>query len=294
MQSLFKRPIQYFFAVVGIVLVFLSMYTIQDFTKFQVTPVSPIRLAPLIVGMGFVLLSLAWYASPHITVPLSWTTLVKIKATSNGFMIQMSHAVIEVCFGHVEDFHQDIPGCLVALPANDLFDDQCINDRRSALGAFVNSQFPNQVHEICRITREKVSALRTHKRFQLGTTLYFDHPLSKQIKMAFLAVTTVIEGEGIRCEASDIYTSIKGLHRLMNSERLDSIVMPIIGSGHGGLRPPISFLCMLIAFAECLREPSGPHIQRVRIVVFQKTNVDRPTISRWEVRHLLAFVKRYC
>jgi hypothetical protein len=43
MQSLLKHPIQYIFAAAGITFVFLSMYAVEDITKLQVTPLSPIR-----------------------------------------------------------------------------------------------------------------------------------------------------------------------------------------------------------------------------------------------------------
>lgn len=111
--------------------------------------------------------------------------------------------------------------------------------------------------------------------------------------MAFLATTTVKENEGIQCEASDIFRAIKGLHNLMNTERLDTVIIPVIGSGHGGLRPALSLFCMLVAFAECLVKPSGRHIKHVRIVIFQKDKNSKPSIPFWQVRRLLAFAQRY-
>ncbi len=302
LESLLNRPIQYIFAAAGIILVFLSMFAIEDITKLQVTFVSPIRIAPLAAGATFIMLSLVWYVAPYLSLPLSWTALAKIKRTPHGFKTSFNHAPIEVSFGRIEELYQDLPGCLIALPANNLFDDRCIYDSRSALGGFVNSLFPNQVPEVCRAARKAANALpleqasssSAQREYAIGTSLYFDQPLKKPLKMAFLAVTTVVKGEGIRCEAADIFTAVKGLYRLMNTERLDSVVIPVVGSGHGALRHPVCLMCMLIAFAEYLRGPSGSHIRYIRIVVFQKGNGDKPAIPRWQVRRLLAFVQGHC
>ncbi len=295
--SLLKQKIQYVFGIAGILFILLSMFSVKDITKLDVTFVTPIRLAPLFTGIVFVVLSILWHRGPHLTVPLSLTALTKVKSTSHGFQINIGHANIEVCFGQIQELYYKESTALVALPANDLFDDKCIHDARSALGAFVNHIFPNQVHEICGMVQDKLQGVATQSglpRYNIGTTIYFDRPLAKDIRMAFLSVTTVTENEGIRCEAPSIFMAIKGLHRLINSQRLDTVVLPVIGSGHGGLRPPVSLICMLIAFAECLKEPSGHHIKSVRIVVYQKDKHTKPVISYWQARRLLAFVQRYC
>lgn len=298
MKELLKEKLPHIFGIAGIIFIFLSMFSVKDLSKLEVSFISPIKIAPLLVGIVFIILSIIWHLAPYLTVPLSWTALNKIRKTSKGFQTTIARATIEIYFGQIQDFDTTGSTALVALPANDLFDDECIEDPRSALGAFVNTIFPNQVHQICSLAKERLpSSHSSHNgihRYDIGSTIYFERPLLKDIRLAFLAVTTVRENEGIKCEAPDIFRAIKGLHRLMNSQRLDTVVLPVIGSGHGGLRPPVSLICMLIAFAECLKEPSGHHITSIRIVVYQKDKHTKPTISYWQARRLLAFVQRYC
>jgi hypothetical protein len=302
-RTFLRYPLKWFFGTAGILFILLSMFSVQDITKLQVTFVSPVRFAPLITGVVFILLSLIWHVAPYLSIPLSWTALVNVKATPVGFQTTIAHASVEICFGKIQTLCDMRQKDLVVLPANDLFDDDCIHDTRSALGSFVNHMFPNQVHEICAQTSEKLKNIPktetggTHRRFfkyEIGTTVFFDQPLRKNLKMAFVASTSVIDGEGIRCDAPSIFNAIKGVHKLMNQYRIDAVVLPVIGSGHGGLRPPISLICMLIAFGETLRQPSGRHIKRVRIVVYQKDERTKPVISRWEVRRFMAFAQRYC
>ena len=302
LKLLLKHKIQYIFGIAGVVFILLSMFSVEDITKLQLTFVTPIKLVPLFTGIFFIILSFIGNFSHQLTVPLSWTALSKVKNTKDGYETILDHARVEVCFGQIQDFIKVSTQDLVVLPANDLFDDKCIHDTRSSLGAFMNHFFPNKIHEICVLVRQKLTKIipldqdnqsgQRHK-YEIGTTAYLDNPLSQDMRVAFLATTTVKENEGIQCEASDIFKAIKGLHLLMNSERLDTVIIPVIGSGHGGLKPVLSFFCMLVGFAECLAKTSGHHIKHVRIVIFQKDKNSKPAIPFWQVRRLLAFVQRY-
>lgn len=302
LKLLLNHKIQYVFGIAGVVFILLSMFNVQDITKLQLTFVTPIKLAPLFTGIVFIILSFIGNISHQLTVPLSWTALSKVKNTDDGYVTTLDHAKIEICFGHIQNFFQISTQDLVVLPANDLFDDKCIHDTRSALGAFMNHFFPNQIHEIYVLVREELQKKLLPKqgeqsgqkhRYEIGTTAYLNNPLSKDLRVAFLATTTVKENDGIQCEASDIFKAIKGLHHLMNTERLDTVIIPVIGSGHGGLKPALSFFCMLVSFAECLARSSGHHIKHVHIVVYQKDKNSKPAIPFWQVRRLLAFVQRY-
>lgn len=302
MWSYLKLGVKAVFALAGVLCVLLSMFTVQDIAKLQITYSPPVKVEPLAAGIVFILLAIAWAVAPSLSVPLTWTAMFHVKRCGEGFAASFAHAVVQVRFGLIQDFAGPGSGDLVALPANDCFDDQCIHDTRSALGAFVNHMFPSKVHEVCGLAQKQIRATLqkdAHKdgrqaRYDKGSTLYFDHPLGTNIRMAFVATTTVMEREGIRCQGEDVFAAVKGLHRLMNEHRLENVVLPLLGSGHGGLRAQVSLLCMLTAFAERLSEPSGRHIKLVRIVVFQHDNASRPDITRWQSRGLLAFAKKYC
>jgi hypothetical protein len=303
MDFLSKSKPQNLFAVAGILLLLLSMFTVQDLAKFQFVFVHPIRREPFLIGSVLVLISLVGHVAPYLKEPFIWTATAKVKSVPNGLRTEIGRATIEVCLGRIQDLFQASPEALVALPANDLFDDACINDSRSSLGAFVAHVFPNQTHEICRLVREKTSESRpsstenqpaTQRKFEIGTTLHLSKPLNKDVHLAFIATTNVLPDQGIRCEATNVFRAIQGLHTLMNTARLDSVLLPVIGSGHGGLHPQTSLICMLIAIAESLKLPSGSHIRRVKVVVFQKEKGARPDIPYGHIRRALAFVQRYC
>ncbi|MCY2951241.1 MAG: DUF6430 domain-containing protein [Planctomycetota bacterium] len=303
MKELFKQKLPYFFGVVGVVFIFFGMFIIQDITKLQVSRIWPIYLPSFLVGVCFIVLTVLWHVVPHLPLSLSWAAIARVNRIEHGLQTIIAHARVEVCFGQIQTSAGSVSSALVALPANDLFDDKCIHDTRTALGGFVNHCFTNHVADFSRLVDDKRAALSRGPgkarasapvRYDIGTTIFFDQPLHTDIRMAFVAVTSVTDNEGIRCEAANIFAAAKGLHRVMNDERLDTLVLPLMGSGHGGLSPSVSLLCMLLAFAECLKATSGHHIKRVRIVVYQKDASTPPAISYWEVHRLLAFVRQRC
>jgi hypothetical protein len=65
----------------------------------------------------------------------------------------------EVCvrFGDIRSCDSRDPGVVVALPANEFFDDDCIRDTRSALGAYMASVFPNAIGDIQKLIAQKLT-----------------------------------------------------------------------------------------------------------------------------------------
>ncbi len=129
--------------------------------------------------------------------------------------------------------------------------------------------------------------------FGVGTCVFLDKPLAKQLRIALLAVTTKRAGEGLRAEARHVLDCIAVAHRLLVDHRLSRLYIPVLGSGHGGLKGELSLLCMLIGLSEALRRPSGHHLQEVNIVIFQSSEAGAPTIPKANVRRALAFADAY-
>lgn len=302
MQNLQKLKIDLIFCLGGVIFILLSMFSVQDITKLQITPRDAILVKHFLVGFFLILLGIFIYGIQYWSTPMSWTAITKIKRGKDFINVKIGHAKLELCFGKIQDSIISNPNYLFALPANDLLDDECITDGRSSLGAFISKEFPNMVNEVVDLTKKKLEeneffgnfdSSSGKKRYEAGTTVYFNNPLGKEIKMAFVSVTSVKDHEGIRCEASYIIRAMKGIHRLMNIKRLEDLVIPLIGSGHGGLKPQLSLICMLISIVECLREPSGCHIKNVKIVVYRDDKSKKSIISRWRAQRLLAYALRY-
>jgi hypothetical protein len=78
----------------------------------------------------------------------------------------------------------------------------------------------------------------------------------------------------------------------MAYNRFTQLHIPILGSGHGGLKGEVSLVCMLIAFGEFLCKRSGHDLKEVNIVVFKRGETYAPLISAVSIKRAQEFTSR--
>jgi hypothetical protein len=113
--------------------------------------------------------------------------------------------------GRLEEAVSDPSQALVVLPANEYINDQCINDPKSALGAFVQSKFPEKTKELETLIQlalagkaaaKVTNGVNTINAYGLGTTVYLDRPLNEGHKFLIAAATTDRAAEELRGDIS--------------------------------------------------------------------------------------------
>ena len=188
---------------------------------------------------------------------------------------------------------------LFALPANEFFDDECIHDSNSALGAFVQHHFADRVPDIQSLVQEVLAdqphtlVMKTPGQsvasFGIGKCVFLDRPFSSRYRLAMVSVTTQRADVGLRAEPEYIFKSARSLCRLMANNRINRLVVPVLGSGHGGLGGELALVCMLLAFA-ALRRDSTHRPEEVKIVVFRHDKSGRPSVPEAKIKEALQFV----
>lgn len=224
-----------------------------------------------------------------------------ITASEEAFRTRIGRAEVCVRFGHIQSCEATEPGCVVALPANDLFDDECIEDPRSALGAYVQYAFPGKVEDLRRLIAERL-ATETHELVESGPKrmdrsygvakcVYLANPLLSRRKIILVSVTTKRAGAGVRSEAAYLFAAMKAICREMNDQKLTDLHLPLLGSGHGGLEYELALLHLLLSIRAVLENPSGAHLRSVCIVVRRKDAAADPDIPRDVVGRILSLAK---
>ena len=183
------------------------------------------------------------------------------------------------------------------MPANEFFDEDCINDKRSSLGAFIQEKYPNQTEKIQLLIKEKLERLPNEtveketgifeKSYGIGSSVFLDQPLSSKQKILFLPITTKRVREGLRTEMYYVFKCINEIQRVVTDKRLDSVYIPLIGSGHGGLKKDVALFSMLLAVCDMINQPSGHNIRSFNVIVFQANPKEEPGVSPKNVKHLL-------
>jgi len=241
-----------------------------------------------------------WTANATDLVEGIKTTDTGVRRTLNGYCVDLGRMTIKVILGRIEESDCD-EECLVALPANEFFDDDCIHDAHSALGAFMQRHFKGSISDIQALVRtalaneptEEVNKKpgETASSYGVGKCVFLDRPLSSRLRIAMVSVTTQRANVGLRADAAFVFEAAASLQRVMVNHRLKRLYIPILGSGHGGLKGEVSLACMLIAFGELQRE-SGRNLTEVNIVVFRSSDTSEPSVPEVEIRRALDFASR--
>jgi hypothetical protein len=176
----------------------------------------------------------------------------------------------------------------IILPANTTFADDCVTDRRSALGAFFIEHFPDEIGalpECFRATLEE-SGVRAdaNGQYPAGTTVVLPDRFARPCLVAVTASTVRLPGSGISSSPHIVCSCVESIFRQTADRRIDTVVMPILGSGHGRIDPGLALLFLLLAILYNARVSS--HIKKVVIAVHPK-DVEALNRSK-ELRQIVA------
>jgi predicted nucleotide-binding protein len=211
-----------------------------------------------------------------------WSRPLHIRQTNEGIAFRLCGAQVNIKYGRIEEVTSDVSTAIV-LPANEFFDDECINDPRSALGSFFQAHFPNRIHDIqeqIRAGLQLSAATPVEKRpgivqdsFGVGTCVFLDRPLQSQHRLILAAVTT--DRHGIRSEVSFLIKALREIVAITSANRISSLCLPLMGAGHGCLRPEVSLLATLLGLHEAFGS-GGRNLKAINLIIFRDARSDRP------------------
>lgn len=212
---------------------------------------------------------------------------------------QVSGCEITAVTGRIEDF-SIADQTAVVLPCNEYFDDECAFDTRSALGAYVNRTFSGRVQDFMSHVKSECDSrlgpgtMRQKKErecalsYGAGRALLIRRALGSTVSIALLSTTTQRAGQGLAAKASFVFEAMCELVTRLVDERINQIVIPILGAGHGGMDPSTAFVVLVLALAEAIRYVPGRPLRSATIINFQKDADSTPQIDAVVVRRALA------
>jgi antiphage defense system Thoeris ThsA-like protein len=295
LEKLSKEKLSVVLAVVGSVFLLAALFDVQDITKLQITRASAINWLSLLVGVVLTATAVGLHFFDELSG--SWITKRRVTKIPDGFQIDLSGTRVAVHFGRLEEFPVADGHCAVVLPANEFFDDECVRDDRSALGAFMKKNFPIQIPEIQQLIFDGTKSFPptdvekedgvVAKSFGVGRCVFLDKPLNSTHRFVVAAVTTKRARVGLRSEVGFIFSVVSELQRLVADKRLRGLVIPVLGAGHGGLKIEMALFALVLALSEAIGRDPARHLQSVDIVVFKPDNSKKPQIKPSTVKRIL-------
>ena len=206
---------------------------------------------------------------------------------------RIKNTTVQVELGQIQDYPAD--GGVVALPANEYFDDECLTDLSSSLGAYVQHHFKDSLEEFLEHVHVELTDLpslrvprgerRIDDSYGIGQAVFL-RGLSPDYRIILVSATTERAAVGLRAEPHFLYAAMQGIIETMNANRLYSLVIPVLGSGHGGMPLTVALLFNLLAVRSCLASEAGIHMRELRIVIFDgaAAEITRPAVEEVMLR----------
>lgn len=301
-KELLKQPYWVLALLLGVILVLSPYVTLDKDYRWNTHPATAVL--PVSVGIGLLLLSASGFLLTFWPQRRAGAgvDLSLVKEANGVLSTFVAGCEVRVSTGRIEDIKHE-RGVVVVLPCNEYFDDRCAADMRSALGAYVNRVFDGQAAAFATLIqaechRQFGSGTQTQKTtdqlaesFGAGRCLLIERPLQTSVPIALISTTTQRAGEGLVARISYLFKGMRELVERLADARLDEVVMPILGGGHGHIDAPMALVGLLLAVAEAARYgQGGQRLRRATIVVFKPDAHQAAMVDPLVVRRALALI----
>lgn len=306
LKELIKQPYWIICLILGAFLIAAPCVTIDKEYRFSAHSPSTYWLA--VTGAALILFSALVFAyttwSNHVLNKnaASGLDLSRVKQSRDAISVLVNNCEIRVAEGRLEDYVPG-PATAIVLPCNEYFDDKCVADPKSVLGAYVSRNFEGQIEQFSALLKDECSKRfgpgnRQQKTgdefsesFGPGKCLLLIRPLNRSSALALVSTTTQRANEGLSARISYLFEGMRALTLSLADARINEAVMPVLGAGHGGIEAPLALVGLILAAAEAARYGQGAQrLRQVTIVVFKRDRDSPAEVQQAIAQRALALV----
>lgn len=282
LRAVIAAPVLNLVAVVGLLLLVASFCDVQHdhalgFTLRNAGP------EPWRASVGLLLVGVSLLLS---RTPRSERVDRKVNLVS-GMQLVFGRLEVRIKVGRIEDLAGVTSATAVVLPANTSFLDSCIEDPRSAFGAFVQEHYAQKVQALRAAIQHGLPPLpdgdNSPKNWPPGTTVLLPPPFDAPIRLLVTGATIAAPGSPIRAEPSTVSECVRQILEATCDKKISHLRMPVIGAGHGGLDLLDAALFIVIALRHYERR--FHHVRLVEVLVREQ---DAPRLREaYRLRYLM-------
>ena len=189
-----------------------------------------------------------------------------------GIELKRDNLKLIIKSGEIQAIQGATRNAAIVLPANSTFVDSCATDARTAMGAFFTEHFPGEVGALPSLLKKVMEAtgiqVEETGQYAAGTTVMLPDSFAKPAKIVVTASTIRTPGTGSVSSPNIICNCVEQILKTTADQKIDTLYLPILGSGHGGVDRGLALLFLLIAMLHFSK--SYHHIKLVHIVVHPK------------------------
>lgn len=189
------------------------------------------------------------------------------------------------------------------VPCNEYFEDHCTSDVRTALGVYVKKHcadfaatFALEIGRECKkqfgagVQQQKTKE-ESRESYGPGRAILIADPSGNTAGICLISTTTQRAGQGLAARISYVFNGVQELFELLADRRINEVVMPVLGAGHGGIEPSLALAGLVLALAEAAKYGcDSQRRKKITIVVFQRTRQTAPDVEGNIIRRALELV----
>ncbi len=257
-------------AVFSFVLIIIACLKIE-FVDYKLKSISAQNPNIALLSIGVVILIIVLIAHFFELKKIKIKRL--LKKIDKGFRIAIGNCQLNIIFDDIKKINCSDLQSAVILPTNDSFDDECINDPKSSLGAFFQEHFPKGIKDIQGLIANEIKNISYEtidniKIYPLNTPIYLDGPLGSNQRIILVSVTTKRKNEGIKSDPSYIAKGILEVFKFSADKKLTKLYMPVLGAGHGGVDFNIALYTLLLEVMYNLKYKEFHHVKELNIIIY--------------------------
>lgn len=212
----------------------------------------------------------------------------------SGIAFKFEQVSVNLKKGKIQEISNLNQASGIVLPANTTFIDDCITDAKSALGAFFLKHYPNKISKVAEDIKKQLENIGYQKNenglYPPGTTIILPTEYDTPAKTIITASTVRKETSGIRAEPSTVCECIRQIFMVTADKKISELYMPILGSGHGGLKINEGLLFLVVAIKHYSKYYH--HLKSIDIIVIENDVPKLKNIFRLQYLMLLEEVKK--
>jgi serine/threonine protein kinase len=226
--------------------------------------------------------------------------------TENRFEITLKeNIIIRVLFGRIEEVPTETEDTIVALPANEFFDDESFHVKSTSVGSYFTRHFTRgQIEELKSIINSELLLIKScdeiikkpgklAKSYTIGTCVFLNRPFDEDKRILLVACSTERMPHGNRAEAEFLFNATHAIHEYVKEKKLyRRIILPLFCSGNARMNRVRALHLLLLGFCETIYKSNPAHFEEINIVVFKKTDDSQPEVDPTRVEEQLLFIKK--
>ncbi|MEW6619297.1 MAG: macro domain-containing protein [bacterium] len=211
----------------------------------------------------------------------------KINIKNEPLPLTFGKYKVNIKIGKIEDISGLDKTVAVVLPVDATFIDELV-DTKTAFGSFNITYCPDRISELKQFIKgqlqeREVDCQRNNNEiYPVGTIIELSSFYNLNVNILLIASVLKAESIGFKTEPSSICKCVEQIFEKTAIMRISKLIMPILGSGRGGISISTAVLLLLISINYCFTKFHHGPLKEIDIVVHEKDEAEIPEY----VKHL--------